>query len=92
LFKSLRRQIVNSVIGLANASAGGSWELVDVKEGPLVTTMTFELQRPYVEIVGGQREQTRRCGLVSITIATLTDDKANDQTQLLPIVEYNDGR
>jgi hypothetical protein len=91
LFRSLRRQVVQSVIGLANASAGGSWELVDVKEGPLVTTMVFELQHPYVEIVEGRREETRRCGLVAITIATLTDDKANDKTQLLPIIGLQDG-
>lgn len=91
MFRSLRRQVVQSVIGLANASAGGSWELVDVKEGPLVTTMVFELQHPYVETVERNRQETRRCGLVAITIATLTDDKDNDQTQLLPILEYNDG-
>lgn len=46
----VQRQMVQTVIQLANGYQGGSWQLVDVSERAIHTELTFELTHPMVDL------------------------------------------
>lgn len=85
MFETLRRHTVATLIKLTNVDQGGVWELVNVKEEALITTLTFHLKlNGWHEIRGGKDVATHH---VQVTIAAL-DDPDPDDTQLLPAVDY----
>jgi hypothetical protein len=89
MFETLRRHTVATIVKLTNVDSGGTWELVNVKEEALVTTITFHIKlNGYHEIHNNKDHATHH---VQVTISALADSDP-EATQLLPTAEYQQAR